>query len=281
MFKVLVLQSVYGLSDAQAEFQIRDRLSFMRFLKLGFNGSIPDEKTIWFFRERVITAGAFQKLFARFGRYLEQKGFAARTGSLMDASIVEVPKQRNTREENTEIKEGRVPEAWKEDPAKLRQKDVEARWIQKHGKTSYGYKNHINADAEHKLVRQFEVTPASVHDIHCFKTLLDPKNPDKKVWADKAYRSEENESFLKKKGYSSRIHHRASRAGFLSETKERLNRRYSKIRARVEHVFGFLTNSMQAKWIRGVGLKRATFKIGMNNLVYNFCRYKQLRATCA
>jgi transposase len=131
MFKVLVLQALYNLSDDQTEYQIRDRLSFMRFLGLDLDGSVPDAKTIWLFRERLSQAGAVEKLFARFDRFLEEKGLMASGGQIIDASIIPVPKQRNTRKENEEVKAGQTPAAWKKKPAKLRQKDVDARWTVK------------------------------------------------------------------------------------------------------------------------------------------------------
>src|SRR5450631_693783 len=104
MFKVLVLQALYNLSDDQTEYQIRDRLSFMRFLGLDMDGRVPDAKTVWLFRERLAQAGAVEKLFARFDRFLEEKGLMASGGQIIDASIMPVPKQRNTRKENETVK---------------------------------------------------------------------------------------------------------------------------------------------------------------------------------
>ena len=110
MFKVLVLQSLYNLSDHQVEFQIRDRLSFMRFLELSLHEKIPDEKTLWSYREVLVNGGVIQKLFQKFNGYLERQGFQAKGGSLIDATLVEVPRQRNSRDENAQIKEGETPE---------------------------------------------------------------------------------------------------------------------------------------------------------------------------
>jgi transposase, IS5 family len=275
MFKILVLQSLYNLSDAQTEYQIRDRFSFLRFLSLKVEDKIPDEKTIWLFREQLKESKALEKLFNAFDKHLVKQGFAARTGMMVDASIVEVPKQRNSREDNQKIKEGKTPEEWKENPNQLRQKDVEARWTRKNNQNYYGYKNHVNVDVQHKIIRKFTVTPASQGDITCLSQLLDENNLDKKIWGDKAYRSDAAEGMLKEKGYESRIHYRARVGNWISEEHKRWNHRYSKIRARVEHVFGFICNSMKGHYIRGIGLARASFRIGMNNLVYNFCRYKQ------
>ncbi len=143
MFRMLVLQSLYNLSDEQVEYQVGDRLSFTRFLRLGIEDRIPDGTTLWLFREKLAKAGLMEKLFDRFDRHLGAKGYIARGGQIIDASIVAVPTQRNTRDENKAIKGGRTPACWEEKPAKNRQKDKDARWTKKHGQSFYGYKNHV------------------------------------------------------------------------------------------------------------------------------------------
>ena len=269
MFKLLVLQALYNLSDAQAEYQVRDRLSFIRFLKLSLDEEVPDEKTIWLYRERLKAAKVLEKLFEQFNGYLNEQGYQASLGSIVDASIVEVPRQRNSREKNKEIKEGKTPESWDKNPVMKRQKDVDARWTRKNNQNYYGYKNHVNVDVKYKIIRKFKVTAGSQGDITCFEDVLTEGNTEKDVWADKAYRSEAAEKMLLTKGYTSRVHYK----GFITEEQENWNRRYSKIRARVEHVFGFISNSMKGNFVRTIGLARAEVKIGMSNLVYNFCRY--------
>lgn len=279
MFKMLVLQSLYNISDAKVEFMVKDRLSFMRFLKLGLEDAVPDEKTLWSFRERLVQAKAINKLFAKFDKYLDDLGYTAECGSIIDASIVEAPRQRNSREDNKKIKAGEVPDNWKDSPNMLCQKDVDARWTKKRGETYYGYKDHIGIDAKYKLVRSFEVTDASLHDSHIFEVLLSGRNAgkaDKHVWADSAYRTSKNVKFLESNGYLSRISKKASKGKWLPDDWERINRRFSKIRKRVEHVFGFIENSLNGKFIRTIGIKRARWKIGMMNLVYNMCRVEQL-----
>ncbi len=134
MFKIMVLQALYGLSDDQTEFQIQDRLSFMRFLGLGLGDRVPDAKTIWLFREHLSQAKAMEKLFARFDKHLTDAGYLAMGGQIVDATIVAAPKQRNTKEEKEDIKAGKVPRHWKDKPARLRQKDRDARWTVKFSK---------------------------------------------------------------------------------------------------------------------------------------------------
>src|SRR3954470_14100910 len=232
MFRMLVLQSLYNLSDEQVEYQVRDRLSFTRFLRLGIEDRIPDGTTLWLFREALAKAGLVEKLFERFGQHLVAKGYVARGGQMIDATIVPVPKQRNSRDENEDVKAGKTPKAWKQNPAKNRQKDKDARWTKKHGKSFYGYKNHVNADAKHKLIRRYEVTDAAVHDSQPLDALLSKGNTSTDVFADSAYRSAETEAKLKARGFRSRIHRRGNRNHPLSNAQTRANRAKSKIRAR-------------------------------------------------
>lgn len=135
----------------------------MRFLGLDLNAPVPDATTIWLFREALVEADKIGALFALCKQYLEAKGFIARGGQIIDATIVEAPRQRNTREENETIKSGETPAAWQAEPAKLAQKDVDARWTKKHGKSFYGYKNHVGIDRQNKLIRRWDVkTNASI-----------------------------------------------------------------------------------------------------------------------
>ncbi len=277
-FKVLVLQALYNLSDDQMEYQIRDRLSFMRFLGLDLHQQIPDAKTIWLFRETLAQAGVVEKLFTQFDTYLAKHGLQARGGQLIDASLIPVPTQRNTREENATIKAGDCPADWDAQPAKWRQKDTEARWTVKHGVSHYGYKNHVNVDKQHKLIRQYAVTDAAVHDSQVLEEVLQPKTVGCDVWADAAYRSQEIEAQLKTRKLRSRIQYKGYRHAPLTARQKHSNRRRARIRARVEHVFGHLVTAMGGKLIRTIGRVRARAKIGLKNLTYNFQRFLLLRA---
>ena len=134
MFKILILQRYYNVSDDAIEYAILDRLSFMRFLGLCINDPVPDAKTIWLFRDRLSAGKMTEQLFTHLDELLDKDGIIVHKGKLVDASIVEVPIQRNSREENEELKEGKVPEEW--DEHKLRQKDTDAKWV-KHNFKSY------------------------------------------------------------------------------------------------------------------------------------------------
>ncbi|MGV8986069.1 MAG: IS5 family transposase [Cypionkella sp.] len=277
MFKTLVLSALYNLSDDQIEYQVRDRLSFMRFLGLGLEDRVPDAKTVWLYREALAQAGLVEALFKQFDGHLARQGYIARGGQILDASIVPVPRNHNKREENTAIKAGETPEGWADKPAMRCQKDVDARWTQKHGKSHYGYKNHVNVDRMHKLVRRYHVTDAAVHDSQAVDHLLMQGNTGSGVWADAAYRSEETETKLRAQELKSHIHRKGKRGKPLTEQAKGSNRTKSTIRVRVEHVFGAQANDMGGTLVRTIGMVRAKAKIGMKNLAYNMRRLLQLR----
>jgi IS5 family transposase len=272
MFRMLVLQSLYNLSDEQIEYQVRDRLSFTRFLGLELEDDIPDGTTLWLFREKLAQAGLVKTLFERFDQHLNAKGYIARGGQMVDATIVPVPKQRNSRDENETVKRGETPPGWEEKPSKNRQKDKDARWTKKHGKSYFGYKNHVNADASHKLIRDYEVTDAAVHDSRVLDALLDKGNTCKDVFADSAYRSAEIEQKLRARGLRSRICVRGRRGRPLSQAAQAANRAKSRIRSRIEHVFGAQQTASGGRLVRTIGIVRARAKIGLQNLAYNIRR---------
>jgi IS5 family transposase len=283
MFKILVLQRLYNISDDQTEYQINDRMTFMRFLGLGLNDRVPDAKTIWLFREKLTQSGVAAKLFSLFEKQLSAQGLITRRGSIIDASFVEVPRQRNTREENRQLKEGVIPEDWEkpENANKLRQKDVDARWTKKGSETHYGYKNEPKVDAGSKLITAYAVVPASVHDSVKFADLVDPAK-DKVIYGDSAFAGEELTARVRgeaeKKGRNIRLKilEKGYRGKPLTERQKASNKKKSRVRCRVEHVFGFMVNSMKGMYLRSIGLKRAEFNIGLSNLVYNMCRYEFL-----
>ena len=284
MFKIMVLQALYGLSDDQAEFQIQDRLSFMRFLGLGLGDKVPDAKTVWLFREQLGSARAIENLFARFDKHLEKAGYLAMGGQIVDATIVAAPRQRNNDGEKADIKAGKVPEEWEAKPAKLRQKDRDARWTVKFSKAkpdaegkitqrdiavpAFGYKNHASIDRRHGFIRGYAVTSASAYDGAQLRNVVRRTITGSTVWADTAYRSKTNEDWLDKHGYFSDIHHKKPKGKPMSEVTSRANNRRSKIRSAVEHVFARQKGSMKL-FVRTIGIARATTKIGMVNLAYN------------
>src|SRR5450631_1254213 len=291
MFKVLILQSSHSLSDERTEYLIKDRLSFMRFLGLSLAQSVPDANSIWNFREALTRASidgkpAIEALFKRFDAALTKAGFLAMGGQIIDATIIAAPKQRNTEAEKKEIKAGRIPEDWMRHPAKLRQKDRDARWTVKYSKAkssedgpkrvdlaipTFGYKNHIGIDRVHGLIRTWTATDASRHDGAQLPNLTDKRNTASDVWADTAYRSAKNEKHLADNGLRSQIHRKKPQGKPMPEAVARANGKKSKVRAFVEHVFAREKGPMGLV-IRTIGLARATVKIGLANLTYNMKR---------
>jgi IS5 family transposase len=229
------------------------------------------------FREQLTEAGVIEKAFEQFEAYLCEQGFTARKGQIVDASIVAVPKQRNNREENKQIKQGEIPGDWSEQ--KKRQKDTDARWTKKNGQNYYGYKNHIDVDVKHKLIRSYEVTSASVHDSQVFEGLLDEDNSSRDVWADSAYRSEEKLRELKQRKYREHLQRKGCRHKKLTEREAQGNRTRSRIRSRVEHVFGVQAKRAGSLIVRAIGLVRVKAKVGLRNLAYNLDRYCALAGT--
>ncbi len=208
-------------------------------------------------------------------------------GQIVDATIVAAPKQRNSDGEKADIKAGKVPDAWRDKPAKLAQKDRDARWTVKFSKAkpkadgskhtidiaipTFGYKNHIGIDRQHGLIRTWKATDASRYDGAQLPELLDKDNTASGVWADTAYRSKKNEAWIARNGYVSHIHTKKPKGRPMSERASKANGRRSKVRAFVEHVFARQKGPM-ALFIRTIGIARATMKIGMANLAYNFQR---------
>jgi IS5 family transposase len=291
MFKVLVLQASHSLSDERTEFLIKDRLSFMRFLGLGLADPVPDANTIWTFREALTRAmlgdkPAIEVLFRAYEAALTRAGFLAMGGQIIDASIVAAPKQRNSEGEKAEIRAGRIPADWNNKPAKLRQKDRDARWTVKFSRAkpsddgspridlavpAFGSKNHLGIDRRHGLIRTWATTDAARHDGALLPGLASKANTASDVWADTAYRSKANKRHLAENGFVSRIHRKKPQGRPMPANVARANGAKSRVRAAVEHVFARQKGPMGLV-VRTIGLARARVKIGLANLVYNMHR---------
>lgn len=288
LFKLLILQQLYNLSDEELEYQTHDRHSFRRFVGIEPEGEVPDAKTIWLFRKRLTDAGLIERLFEEFGEFLHQSGYEAKGGQIIDATLIPVPIQRNSREENKTVKPGELPPEWAENSHKRSQKDRDARWTKKNGENHFGYKNHINSDVEYEFIRKHSVTDASVHDSQQLSQVLDEANEGDKIWADSAYRSNPVEEVLNEIGYESEIHERGYRNHPLTEEQKERNRSKSQVRAKVEHVFGHYVMSMGGKLVRCIGIQRVRAQLGLKDLAYNLKRYvfwqkkdqEKLRAQC-
>ncbi len=295
MFKVPVLQTLYTLSDDQAEYQLRDRLSFMRFCGLALHDPVPDAKTIWLFRERLVRAGAVERLFARFDAALREKGYLAMGGQIVDATVIEARRPRLSRAEKDTLRSGGTPGEWS--PARRAQIDTEGRWTIKRGRKRqappegeghtrramaeiavpvFGYKNHLGIDRRHGFVRRSTVTPAAAHGGSQLGRLLDRDNLASSVWADTAYRSAANLGLLSRRGFRAEFQRRKPRGRPMPAHIRRGNASRARVRARVEHVFAAQKRRFDLV-IRTIGLARATAKIALANLAYNFTRLAWLQ----
>lgn len=275
MFKLLILQRIYDLSDDAMEFQINDRLSFMRFLGLTISDRVPDAKTIWHFREKLTNSGVIDKLFIKYTMILKEKELIVKKGAIIDASIIETKIQHNNKDENDEIKKDRQPQNWDEN--KSRQKDLDARWTKKHNRNFFGFKNHIVIDAKSKLIEDFQVTPANITDTEVGGELIDALSDETEaVYADRAYASTENFNKLSRRKIANRIMRKKQRGQKLSNDLKKFNKSISKVRCRVEHVFGLIKQNGTKFLIRSIGLRRATAQITLMNIAYNMRRSLKL-----
>ncbi|MFC7519291.1 IS5 family transposase [Xanthomonas populi] len=274
MVRVLLLQQLYNLSDDALEYQLLDRRSFVRFVGLDGSGKVPDAKTIWVWRERLKDKDVMGDISAAISGQLARAGYIARGGQIIDASIVSAPIQRNTREENAQIKRDEIPSDWSE--AKRAQKDVDARWTSKHGTAYYGYKLHANVDRRWGLIRVHEVSSANVHDSRHSESVLDVGNTSRTLRADSAYADRDREARLKEQGYRVDIQHKGTRGRPLSPAQQRRNHRIAKDRVFVEHAFARLTQQ-GGKCLRTLGLARAKVVIGLKVAGHNLLRLARLQ----
>ena len=288
-FKMLVLGAMHGLSLQQTDYLVRDRLSWMRFCGLGPGDTVPDANTLWDFREALIAAKALDDLFARLDQAISEAGYLPMAGQIIDATLVAAPRQRNSDDEKAQIKAGRIPRDWRNKPAKLRQKDRDARWTVKFSKAKpdedgkvqhrdiavphFGYKNHISIDRRYGIIRRHKVTDAAAYDgARRREGLIDPSNTASDVWADTAYRSLANEAYLQRHGKVSRIHRKKPKGKPMPANVARANAQKSKVRSKVEHVFAHQKARM-GLFVRTIGIARATATITLVNMVYNMQRW--------
>jgi IS5 family transposase len=274
MFKTLIIQSIYILSDDAVEFQIKDRLTFQQFLGLKLCDRVPDAKTIWAFRETLKSTDnkspdRVQELFELFYEKLKQKGLILNEGKMVDASIVSAPRPRNSKDEHDTIKNGKTPKEWEDQVNKLNQKDLDACFTKKHNKSYYGYKDHIKADTVSKLIDAYVVSPADMHDSQALNDLLTKKDKGQEIYADSAYTGETCEKNIVEAGMINQVHEKGCKNNPLTDEQMKNNKVKSKTRARVEHIFGMMTKrSQHSMRLFTKGLERARVKIGMMNLSY-------------
>lgn len=267
MLRILVVKYLNGLSDEQMEFQLLDRMSYRRFCLLADSANVPDRNTLWHWQQRLGVDGT-TALFQAVDRQLLARGYIARKGQIIDATLVPAPIQHFTKEDKRQLDEGQIPSDWSQ--AKRRQKDLDATHTKKHGKSSHGYKLSVSVDVKHKFIRTIITGTASEHDSTHFDAVLDDGNTSADVYADKGYPSAARSEMLQALGYRAHIQRKAGKGKPLSACQKQRNQRIAKTRARVEHVFGQLHH--MGKRIRTIGQARATAAMTMMATCYNIRR---------
>lgn len=262
MLKLLIVQHLYRLSDEQLEYQTLDRLSFQRFTGIQRPRDVPDFTTVWRFREQLGQSGVYA-IFQKLEECIANAGYRAGGGQIVDATIVQTGKPRRDPDEAT------VPT--KQEAA---HRDGDAAFTKKHGRSYHGYKLHVNVDEKHGFVRSAEVTPANTHDGHLLDALTTEFEPGRtEVYADAAYPSTDNTAMLREKGLVARIAHKRKPKRELTKRQREQNRRWSGIRAGVEHVFARQNGCRPGgRWVRVVGLARVTVKLILDQVVFNLSR---------
>lgn len=254
MFKALLLQQWYALSDAALEEALNDRVSFRRFLGLPLEADAPDHTTLCRFRNRLIAAGLIDKLFAEFDRQIEGRGLVLKHGTMVDATLVEAAGARPPRGE----------EATAHDP--------DARFAKREGKpgSSYGYKAHVGVDRGTRLIRTALLTPANVNETEVADALI--RGDERSVYGDKAYDTQARRTRLRAAGIKDRILHRRNKHHPLPPWQARRNALIAPIRASVETVFAVLKRRMAYRTVRYVGLVKNQAHLLLLALAYNMRR---------
>lgn len=277
MFKCLILQVLYGLSDESLEIEIYNRFSFRVFLGMNLASDVPDRNTIWKFRERLTELDLMKTLFDEFGKYLEKLGLVIKQGTIIDSTFVEAPRQQNPPEINLAIREDKPRDEIFKDRSESvkRHKDTDARWAKKRNELHYGYKNHTQVSADAKVVIDYKVTPANAFDGNVFLDFYPPQSEPSNatVWADSAYNTKKNVAELTARGYCPELCEKGCGGKPLTDLQRENNHLKSKKRCRVEHVYAAMTIRGRGLTLRTIGIARAKTQIGLINLSYNMRRY--------
>lgn len=278
MFTIVMFGVRYRLSDEELSFQLRDSYSFRVFLGLSENDRIS-RQSIWQYREYFTNSGLCQSLARKHVEELTDAGLVGDSARILDGSFVEAPKQRNTREENRQIKKNgkTADELWGDNPFKARQKDTDARWTKKRSELHYGYKVHAYADEQSKFIVFLHTTPANVHDSQVLEDVLSDEDAGMEFLADSAYSGQKHLDIIESFGMKPVVCEKGTAKTPLTEEQKQNNRAKSKRRCRIEHIFGFIENSMGGSFVRCIGLKRTAAYQWLTMFAYNLCRQVQLQ----
>ena len=262
LFKCLLLQAWYNLSDYALEEALDDRLSFRRFVGLSVSETAPDHSVFSRFRDQLIQHAIHEQLFNELDHQLESRGLIIKKGTLVDATVIEAaPKKPNQNPDGTA---GKSPE------------DPEADWTKKGGKYLFGYKAHVGVDGTSELIRRIAMTPAHVHDGEMLGKVI--SGDEEWAFADKAYDSAKNHKILQEKNVENGILMKGTRERKLSGVEKMCNRILSKFRCPVERVFGTLKRSYRYSRSRYLGLRKNGLQLTIMSMAYNLRRMEKLCA---
>ena len=259
MFKIVLLQQWYGLSDPGAEEAVRDRLSFRRFCGVPLDEETPDHSSIWRFRQRLAKLGLSEQLLAEVNRQLDAHGLIVKRGTLVDATIIAAAVKRPP------IEEGQV-----------NARDPDAGFTVKNGETYFGYKAHLAVDEESDLVRQAEMTSADLHDSQRGETMI--QGDEEAYYADKAYDSRALREALKARGIADKIAYRARRNKALKNWQVWFNKTASSVRVGVERANATMKNWYGMARVRYRGLARNNCHLQFVAMAMNMKRSRVLLA---
>lgn len=254
LFKAVLLQSLYGLSERELEEALNDRLSFRRFCGLSFEEDVPDHTVLNRFRNRLVEEALTERLFGELDRQLEKAGVILKRGTMLDATLIETVSAR--------------PGDSHPSP------DPDARFAKRQGKSGsvFGYKAHVGVDEGSGLIRTVIATPANVNDTTPADLLI--RGDEKRIWADAAYDTHARRARLKAEGVIPRIARRPNKHHpDLPPRLKRYNRLIARRRAAVETTFATLKQRMHLTRIRYVGLTKASAQIVMAAIAFNMRRW--------
>jgi IS5 family transposase len=260
LLRIMIVQHLYGLSDPQAEEQLKDRLSFQKFVQLGADEAVPDETTICRFRQRLIACGLHEQLLELLNRQLEARGYIVKQTTLVDATLIESSRKRP---DTQAARDGSAP-------------DAHASYTRKNSRSYYGYKAHVSSDAEHQLIRRALISTAKVQDPHMFERVAPVDS--QRIYADKIYETKANQAWLRVRSIQSGIQKKGARHIKLSPQDHQDNRLKGRVRQQIERIFAHFKQWQFYRRVRYLGLAKNQLELTLKAVAYNLKRLANIIA---
>jgi len=254
LLRVMILQHLYGLSDPQAEEQLKDRLSFQKFVQLDAHETVPDETTICRFRARLIECGLHEQLLGLLNTQLEARGYLVKRVTLVDATLVESSRKRPDVEA---ARAGGAP-------------DADASYTRKGGQSFYGYKAHVCSDGQHRLIRAAVISTARVYEGEVLARIAPADT--RTIYADKAYDTKANRAWLRARGIRNGILKKEAHHIQLTAKDRQDNARKGWVRRQIERIFAHLKQWQGYRRVRYLGLARNQLELTLKAVAYNLKR---------